>query len=311
MPRMRMISQRSLGGPEVLEVVDTERPAAGPGEVLVRVHAAGVNPADRKVRSGHVRLFGDPPFTLGHEFSGVVTEAGDKAGFRPGDEVFGWTTPPHGAYADYVVPPPISLAAKPVSIDHVHAAALPIAGLTAWQALVKVGQVRAGHRVLVHGAAGGVGHLAVQIAKARGAHVIGTARAAKHGFLRELGVDELIDHTTEDFARTRNVDVVLDTVSGEVGLRSLATLTPGGVVIDVVGLGFDRTAVKERAAANGLRFVEHNLEPIPGDLAALAELVDRDGLRPFVEETLPLTDAVKAHELGESGRVRGKVVLVP
>jgi NADPH:quinone reductase-like Zn-dependent oxidoreductase len=307
-----MISQRSLGGPEVLEVVDTDRPDPGPGEVLVQVRAAGVNPADRKVRSGYVRLFGDPPFTLGHEFSGVVTEVGaEVGGFRSGDEVFGWVTPPHGAYADYVVVPATSLAIKPTSIDHVHAAALPIAGLTAWQALVKVGQVRAGQRVLVHGAAGGVGHLAVQIAKARGAHVIGTARAAKHDFVRELGADELIDHTTEDFTRTRNVDLVLDTVSGEVGLRSLATLYPGGALIDVVGIGFDRTAVKERAAAGGLRFVEHNLEPAPGDLAALAEVVDRDGLRPFVTETLPLTDAAKAHELTESGQVRGKVVLVP
>lgn len=312
MPRMRMISQRSLGGPEVLEVVDTERPTPGSGEVLVRVHAAGVNPADRKVRSGYVRLFGDPPFTLGHEFSGVVTEVGQEVGgFQPGDEVFGWVTPPHGAYADYVVVPATSVAAKPASIDHVHAAALPIAGLTAWQALVKVGQVRAGQRVLVHGAAGGVGHLAVQIAKANGAHVIGTARAAKHDFLRELGADELIDHTAEDFADTRNVDLVLDTISGEVGLRSLATLNPDGAVIDVVGIGFDRTAVKERAAASGLRFVELNLEPAPGDLAALAEVVDRDGLRPFVAETLPLTDAVKAHELTESGQLRGKVVLVP
>ncbi|WP_381833269.1 NADP-dependent oxidoreductase [Streptomyces monticola] len=309
---MRAISQRSIGGPEVLEVVEVERPAPGPGEVLVRVRAVGVNPADRKVRSGHVRLFGDPPFTLGHEFSGVAVESGrDADSFRSGDQVFGWVTPPHGAYADYVVVPQTSLAAGPTTLDHVHAAALPIAGLTAWQALVKVAQVHAGQRVLVHGAAGGVGHLAVQIAKTCGAYVIGTARAAKHGFLRELGADELIDHTAEDFTRTRDVDVVLDTVSGETGLKSLATLSPDGVVIDVVGIGFDRTAVKERAAASGLRFVEYNLDPGPGDLTALADLVDRGGVRPSVQETLPLTEAAKAHELGESGRVRGKVVLVP
>nr|QEO73924.1 crotonyl-CoA reductase / alcohol dehydrogenase [uncultured bacterium] len=259
-----------------------------------------------------MRLFGDPPFTLGHEFSGVVAEAGEGvSGFEPGDEVYGWVTPPHGAYAEYVVVPAASIAVKPTSIDHVHAAALPIAGLTAWQALVKVGQVRAGQRVLVHGAAGGVGHLAVQIAKTHGAHVIGTAWAVKHDFLRELGADELIDHTVEDFTRTRNVDLVLDTVSGDIGLKSLTTLNPGGVVIDVVGIGFDRTVVKERATASGLRFVEHNLEPTPGHLSALAELVDRDGLRPFVANTLPLAEAGKAHELGESGRERGKLVLVP
>jgi NADPH:quinone reductase-like Zn-dependent oxidoreductase len=305
---MRMISQRSLGGPDVLEVVETDRPVPGDGEVLVRVHAAGVNPADRKVRSGYVRLFGDPPFTLGHEFSGVVAEAD---AFRPGDEVYGWAVPPHGAHADYVVVPAASIAAKPASIDHVHAAALPIAGLTAWQAMVRVAQVRAGQRVLIHGASGGVGHLAVQIAKASGAEVIGVARAARHDFLRDLGADELIDHTTGDFTSVRDVDVVLDTVSGDVGLRSLVTLEPGGVVIDVVGIGFDRTVVKERAARMGLRFVEFNLDPAPGDLAALAEVVDRDGVRPYVAETLPLTDAAKAHELGESGQVRGKIVLVP
>ncbi len=305
---MRKISQRTLGGPEVLEVVEAERPVPGPGEVLVRVRAVGVNPADRKVRSGFVRLFGDPPFTLGHEFSGEVAESNGT--FRPGDEVYGWVTPPHGAYADYVVVPEDSLAAKPSSIDHVHAAALPIAGLTAWQALVQA-DVRQGQRILVHGAAGGVGHLAVQIAKSRGAQVIGTARAAKHDFLRQLGADELIDHTTEDFTRLRDVDVVLDTVSGDVGLRSLPTLRPGGTVIDVVGIGYDRTAVSEQAAATGRRFVEHNLAPTPADLTALAAAVDRDGLRPSVDRTLPLTDAAKAHELGESGTVRGKVVLVP
>jgi len=310
MPRMRVISQRSLGGPDVLEVVDVERPAPGPGQVLVGVRAAGVNPSDRKVRSGYVRLFGDPPFTLGHEFSGVVSEVGASVdGFRVGDEVFGWVNPPHGAYADYVVVPSTSLAAKPTSLDHVHVAALTIAGLTALKALEKVDQVRPGRRVLVHGAAGGVGHLAVQIAKARGAHVIGAARAAKHDFLRRLGVDELVDYEAEDFARTRDVDVVLDTIGGEVGLRSLATLNPGGAVVDVVGLGLDRTVVRERAEASAVRFVEFNLTPEPGDLDALVRLADRDGVAPVVEEVLPLTEAGRAHSLCESGQVRGKVVL--
>ncbi|WP_129841008.1 NADP-dependent oxidoreductase [Streptomyces sp. RFCAC02] len=310
MPTMRMISQRSLGGPEVLEVVAAERPAPGPGEILVRVRATGLNPADLKVRSGFIRRFGPPPFTLGHEFSGVVAETGgDAGGFRPGDEVYGWTPPPRGSHADYVVVPAAWIAAKPAAVDHIHAAALPIAGLTAWQALVPAGRVRAGQRVLIHGAAGGVGHFAVQIAHARGAHVIGTARAAKHTFVRDLGADEVIGR--EDFTDLRDIDLVLDTISGDVGLRSLATLAPDGVVIDVVGRGFDRTVVKERAAASGRRFLEVNLEPSPEALTALAALVDREGLRPCVTETLPLTDAAKAHELCESGRVRGKVVLVP
>ncbi|WKU46192.1 NADP-dependent oxidoreductase [Streptomyces sp. VNUA116] len=309
---MRVITQHSLGGPEVLEAAEADRPTPGPGEVLVQVHATGVNPADWKVRSGHVRWFGDPPFVLGHEFSGVVAETGSPdSGFRPGDEVFGWAMPPHGSNAECVLVPETSVAAKPGNIDHVHAASLPIAGLTAWQALVNIARVQAGQRVLVHGAAGGVGHFAVQIAKARGAHVTGTARTVKHEFLRGLGADELIDYTTTDFTTVQTVDVVLDTISKDYGPRSLRTLNPGGILIDVVGVGVDRTAVKEQAEANGLRFVEYYLEPTPADMAGLAGLVEEGSLRPVVQEVLPLSDAAKAHELSESGRVRGKIVLVP
>ncbi|MFD9564118.1 NADP-dependent oxidoreductase [Streptomyces sp. NPDC059994] len=309
---MRVIKQLSFGGPEVLEVAEADRPSPAPGEVLVRVHATGINPADWKVRAGHVQWFGEPPFVLGHEFSGVVDEIGEGgSGFRPGDEVFGWVTPPRGSHADYVLVPETSIAAKPTTLDHVHAAALGIAGLTAYQTLVNIAQVQPGQRVLVHAAAGGVGHFAVQIAKARGAYVIGTARTAKHAFLRELGADELIDYTTADFTSLRDVDVVIDTISKEYGPRSLRTLKRGGILIDVVGVGVDRTAVTEQAQANGVRFLEYYLEPTPADLAGFADLIDRAGIRPSVAETLPLTEAARAHELSESGRVRGKLVLVP
>ncbi|MET9500606.1 NADP-dependent oxidoreductase [Streptomyces sp. NPDC006622] len=257
-------------------------------------------------------FFGDPPLVLGHEFSGVVHEVGEAVrAFRPGDEVFGWVTPPHGSHADYVLVPETSLAAKPTTLDHVHAGALGIAGLTAYQTLVNIAQVRRGQRVLIHAAAGGVGHLAVQIAKARGAYVIGTARSAKHAFLRELGVDELIDYTTDDFTRLREVDVVIDTISNDYGPRSLRTLDRGGMLVDVVGVGVDRTAVRQQAQAAGVRFVEYFLQPNPADLAGFADLLDRSGVRPFVERTLPLTEAAQAHELSESGRVQGKIVLIP
>ncbi|CAM5457061.1 NADP-dependent oxidoreductase [Streptomyces abikoensis] len=309
---MRVITQHSLGGPDVLEVAEADRPTPGVGEVLVQVRATAVNPADWKVRSGHVTWFGAPPFVLGHDFSGVVAEVGGSVSrFRPGDEVFGWTTPPHGSNAEYVLVPETAVVAKPAAVDHVHAAALPIAGLTGWQALVNIAQVRPGQRVLIHGAAGGVGHLAVQIAKARGAHVTGTSRAVNHAFLRDLGADELIDYTTTDFTTVRKVDVVLDTISNDYGPRSLRTLTPGGILIDVVGVGIDRTAVKAQAEAAGLRFVEFYLEPSPADLEGLAALAGQGALRPLVEETLPLSDAAKAHELSETGHVRGKLVLVP
>lgn len=309
---MRTITQQTLGGPEVLEIAEVAQPIPSPGEVLVQVHATGVNPADYKLRSGQVRLFGDPPFTVGHEFSGVVAEVGADAGtFRPGDEVFGWTDPPHGSHADYVLVPATSIAAKPHTLDHVHTAALPIAGSTALQALTRVTNVQAGQRVLIHGAAGGVGHLAVQIAKALGAHVIGTARTVNHAFLTGLGADELIDYTTTDFASLRDIDVLLDTISNDYGLRSLGTLVSGGSLVDVVGLGIDRTDVAKQAEAVGRRFVEFSLEPNPADFARLADLADQGRLRPAVHTTLPLTDAAKAHELIESHHIRGKIVLVP
>lgn len=311
MSTIRVVTQRTWGGPEVLELAEIDRPAPGPGTLLVRVHAAGVNAGDRRIRSGAVRVFGDPPLTLGTDFSGVVAAAGDPAGaHRPGDEVFGWVLPPHGSYAEYVVAPVTAVAAKPAAVDHVHAAALPIAGLTALQALERAG-VERGQRVLVHGAAGGVGHFAVQLAKRRGAYVVGTARAAKHAFLRELGADELLDHTAEDVRGLRDIDIVLDTVSGEPGFRTLETLVEGGVLVDVVGPGIDRGEVVRRAAETGRRFVVFDLAPSADGLAALAALVDEAELRPVVEEVLPLAAAGRAHELADAGQVRGKVVLVP
>ena len=311
--RMRAVSQYAYGGPEVLEVVETDRPTPRPGEVLVRVRAAGVNPADWKIRAGRVRRFGDPPFTLGLDLCGVVEAVGDRTTrFRPGDEVFGCSFPPRGAHAEYAVAPAEALAAAPAGIDHIHAGALPVAALTAWQPLVRVAAVRAGHRVLIHAAAGGIGHLAVQIAKARGAYVIGTAREGKHAFLRDLGADELIDYTTTDFAAVaRDIDVVLDPIGGDYGPRSLDTLAPDGILIDVRGTGPDRTAVREQAHLRGLRFVEFGFTPSGADLESIADLVQRGSLQAAVDQVLPLEAAAKAHELSETNRVQGKIVLVP
>ncbi|MBO2458835.1 NADP-dependent oxidoreductase [Actinomadura violacea] len=304
---MRAVIQRAWGGPDVLEVAEVPRPEAGPGEVLVRVAAAGVNPADWKIRSGAVRRFGEPPFTLGLDVAGVVEAVGGGvSGFRPGDAVFGNTAPPDGSYAEFVAVPQERLAHVPDGLDLVHAAALPTAALTAWQPLVRVAGVSAGQRVLVHAAGGGVGHLAVQIAKARGAYVIGTARAAKHAFLRGLGADELVDYTVEDFAEAvRDVDVVLDPIAGDYGPRSLRTLKPGGLLVDVRGTGPDRTEVRRLADEAGLRFTGFGFAPSGADLAELAGA----GVRAVVDEVLPLEDAAKAHALSETGRVAGKIVL--
>jgi NADPH:quinone reductase-like Zn-dependent oxidoreductase len=300
--KMRALTQHTFGGPEVLEIAQVDRPVPGSGEVLIRIRAAGVNPSDWKVRSGLLPRFGPPPFVLGLDFAGVREDTGA--------EVYGVVYPPQGSYAEFTVAPADHLAPQPSTIDHIQAAALPTAGLTSYQPLVNVANVGAGDRVLIHAAAGGVGHLAVQIAKARGAYVIGTARAAKHDFLRGLGVDELIDYTTTDFtAAVRDVDVVLDPIGAEYGVRSLNVLRPAGILLDVRGTGPDRTEVRSQAAARGISYVEFRMAPTTADLQAIARLVDDGTLRVSVDEVFPLEHAAKAQELSESGRVAGKMVL--
>ncbi len=312
-PQMRAVTQRRIGGPEVLEVGLVDRPRPGPGEVLVRIGAAGVNPADWKIRSGLVTRFGAPPFRLGLDLAGVVEQTGpDAHRFAVGDRVHGVALPPRGSYAEYTVTSESMLARTPDGLDAVHAAALPVTGLTAWQALVTVAEVRPGQRVLVHAAAGGIGHLAVQIAKARGAYVIGTARADNHAFLRDLGADELVDYTTTDFASALGgVDVVVDPIGADYGPRSLEVLAPTGVLVDVRGGGPDRTAVRELARARGLRFEQFGFTPAAADLEQLAALAASGSLRAEVARVLPLEAAAEAHTLGETNRTRGKLVLVP
>ncbi|MET7383854.1 NADP-dependent oxidoreductase [Streptomyces sp. NPDC005529] len=307
---MRAISQNVLGGPEVLEEVTVERPAPRPNEILVRVRAAGVNPTDWKHRANGGFL-GEPPFVLGWDVSGVVEATGiGVALFQPGDEVFGMLSYPfgHGSHAEYVTAPARAFTLKPASIDHTQAAALPLVSLTAWQALTERADVRPGQRVLIHAAAGGVGHVAVQIAKARGAYVIGTASAGKHDFLRSIGVDEPIDYTSVDFAEAvRDVDVVLDPIGGETGLRSLRVLRPGGVVVSIIPVGSDE--FYEEAERLGVRAIRMLVDADQAGMRAVAGLVEEGSLRATVAETFPLSDAAKAHALGETGRTAGKLVL--
>ncbi|WP_433678443.1 NADP-dependent oxidoreductase [Nocardia sp. CA-119907] len=297
---MLTITQRTFGAPEVLEIVEVDRPSAGPGEVLVQVAATGMNAADWKLRSGLVRKLGDPPFTLGFDVSGIVAEVGPGVEqFAVGDEVYGMVLSRHGAYAEYVVAQADFLAPKPASLDHIHAAAAPTAVLTAWQGLA---EVVAGQRVLVHAAAGGVGHFAVQIAKYRGAYVIGTARTANHEFLRDLGADEVIDYTTTDFAdAVRDIDVVFDLVGGAYGSRSLPVLADGGRLIDAQGNDVEDDPRYERLYVT----------PSGSDLRALSAWFDDGRLRVEIDQALPMAEVVKAHHLSESGRVRGKIILVP
>ena len=310
MTNMRVVEVSELGGPEVLRVASRPKPAPGPTEVLVAVHAAGVNPVDWKVRAGGGFL-GEPPFVVGWDVAGVVEAvAGGVTWLAPGDEVLGmpWFPRQAAAYAEYVTAPARHFVRKPASLSFAEAAGLPLAGLTAWQALVDTADVRPGRRVLINGAAGGVGHLAVQIAKARGAHVLGTARAAKHDFLRSLGVDEPIDYTAGDVvAQAGAVDVVFDMIGG----AHTATLAPavreGGIVIPLTGGLTDETA--EIARARGARATGLLVEPDHAGLAELVALVESGALRVHVERTFPLAEAAQAHRLGEAGRVTGKLVL--
>ncbi|MEU8775014.1 NADP-dependent oxidoreductase [Streptomyces sp. NPDC048606] len=306
---MRAIGQDTFGGPEVLKVVETERPEPAVAEVLVRVHAAGVNPTDSWHRATG-GLAGEI-VPLGWDLSGVVEAVGlGVTTLAPGDEVFGMPRHPvpAGTYAEYVTSPARHLVRKPAALSHVEAAALPLAALTAWQALVDTADVRPGQRVLVHAAAGGVGHLAVQIAKARGAHVIGTARAAKHDLLRAWGADEVVDYTRTEFeTATAPVDVVLDTIGGEYGPRSLKALRPGGFLVSLASPAEAHLA--ERARPLGLRAAFMAVEADPAGMREIAALVGAGRLRPAIDAVLPLERVAEAHERADTRRTTGKIVL--
>ncbi|MFS8098433.1 NADP-dependent oxidoreductase [Lentzea alba] len=301
---MRVITQKTVGDASVLEVAEVERPVPGPGQVLVKVGAAGVNPVDTYIRAGGFPALGEPPFTLGWDVAGTVEEAGE--GFEAGDEVYGLLTFPGtgGGYAEYAVVNASDLVRRPSWLTVEEAGAVPMVALTAWQALVGRGGLSAGQRVLIHAAAGGVGHVAVQIAKARGAYVIGTASAAKHDFLRSLGVDEVIDYRHEDFTEIDPVDVVFDAIGGDYAERSAKVLKPGGVLVSIIpgNPGFD----VDRAVDLGIRF-----ELFTGVSASGADLAALPQLRVQLDHVVPLADVAKAHELVESKRTTGKVVLVP
>ncbi|MFE4370833.1 NADP-dependent oxidoreductase [Streptomyces sp. NPDC056835] len=313
---MRAITQDTFGGPEVLRLTELARPQPLPTEVQVRVHAAGVNPVDWKTRAGGgmAGVLGEPPFVLGWDVSGVVTEVGFGVHtFQVGDEVYGmpWFPRQAGAYAEYVTAPARQFARKPASVGHDQAAAVPLAALTAWQSLVDAARVEPGQRVLVHAAAGGVGHFAVQFAKYLGAHVIGTAGAAKHDWLRSLGADELVDYTAVRFEdAVRDVDVVIDLVGDEhdmTSTRSLTTLRPGGLLVAVPsGVSPE---LHDAALAREVRASAYLVEPDGASLARIAELIDRGVVKVEVEDVLPLADAAEAHRRGERGRTRGKLVL--
>ncbi|WP_337993820.1 NADP-dependent oxidoreductase [Actinomycetospora straminea] len=310
---MRRITQDAPGGPEVLRVEEAPVPEPIPTEIRVRVTAAGVNPVDTKVRAGGAGLGDDmtaPPFTVGWDVAGVVDAVGmGVTRFAVGDRVFGmpWFPRQAGGYGEYVTAPSRHFAPIPDGVDDVTAAALPLAGLTAWQILVDTADVQRDQRVLIHAAGGGVGHLAVQIAKTRGAHVVGTASAGKHADLVALGLDEAIDHHTEEIAEaTRDIDVAVDLTEVN-GPSSLAVLRRGGLVVCVPS-GVPE-GLAEQAEAEGKRVTDFLVEPDGVALTGIARLIAEDVLTVRIAGTFPLEEAAAAHRELEKGSTAGKLVL--
>jgi len=309
---MKAVVLPEFGGPEVLAIEDVAVPEPIPTEIQVRVHAAGVNPVDFKTRQGRgmAHLLGDPPLRIGWDVSGVVSAVGGGVTrFSVGDEVFGmpWFPRQAGAYAEYVTAPSRHFAAKPAVLSHEEAAALPLAGLTAWQAIVDTIRLQSGDDLLIHGAAGGVGHLAVQIAAARGAHVLATARAEQAEMLARLGAERTIDYREERFEEfAAELDAVIDLVGTE-GERSLPVLRPGGMLVCVPSGSL--ADVKEKGEAMNRRVTGILVEPDLVGLEGLCHLVEDGKLEVHVAEVFDLERAAAAHRLAETSHGGGKIVL--
>jgi NADPH:quinone reductase-like Zn-dependent oxidoreductase len=309
---MTAVQLREWGGP--LELARIPRPEPLPTEVLVRVEAAGVNPVDVFTCQGRAynRAL-DLPHVPGWDVSGVVEAVGyGVTRFRKHDAVFGmpWFPRQAGAYAQYVTAPARHFAHKPAELTHAEAAALPLAGLTAWQMLVEVAQVQPGMQVLVSGGSGGVGHLAVQLAKALGATVTATGRPGKHGFLRQLGADHVVDYTAAPVAESvTGMDVVIELVGGDTCLAMLGTLRPGGLLVSAQAAW--APGLQDAALALGVRASGYLVEPSASGLEAIAGLVREGRLKPHVAETMPLAEAARAHALVAERHTLGKLVLLP
>jgi NADPH:quinone reductase-like Zn-dependent oxidoreductase len=297
---MRAVVIHETGGPEVLRLEEVDAPEPGEGEVLIRVSAAGVNPIDWKRRRS--LSADDLPAVLGAEVSGTV-EVSRADGFDEGDEVFGRTA--SGGYGELATASAEAIAKKPAGIGHEQAAAIPVGGMTAWQALFDRGGLEAGQTALIAGAAGGVGHFAVQFAKHAGARAIGTGSTRNRDFVLGLGADEYVDYTEQEVGEAvSDADVAFDTVGGETTESLLPAVREGGVLVTIAGAP-PEGAARERGVRAELLVMSPNAE----QLARIAELVAAGDVRVEIADVIPLADAPRAHELSESGHTRGKIVL--
>ena len=308
-PMMKAIVVHEYGGAEVLHYEEAPRPQPNDNEVLIRVIAASVNPVDAAIRSGkyaeyfHTKL----PLIPGMDAAGVIEKAGSKiTALKAGDPVYAFfTLREEGGYGEFALAKEGEVARKPSSITYEEAAAVPAAGSTAWQALVDAAKLGAGQTVLIHGGSGGVGHFAIQIAKARGARVIATASTANQEFLKKLGVDQAIDYTATKFEDVvKDVDVVLDAVGGDTLRRSYSVVKKGGIIVTIAGEP-DQAALD----AHGIRGVSISAAPKSETFAELTRLIEDGKVKPVVTQVFPLAEVAKAQEQIATRHTRGKIIL--
>jgi NADPH:quinone reductase-like Zn-dependent oxidoreductase len=308
MPIMNAIRIDMFGGPEVLHMRQVPVPEPSAGEMLVKIHAASINPVDYKIRSGKYPAVKEDklPYTLGRDVCGIVAAIGpDVENFAPGDAIYGVPGIDRGGYAEYVILKQHEAARKPQTLTDTSSAAIPLAGLTAWQGLFRYGGLTSGQRVLIHAGSGGVGHLAIQFAKAKGAYVITTVSKDHLDFVRQLGADEVVDYKKQRFEDTvRDIDMVYDLLGGETQDRSWGVLKKGGILVSTLN-----APSPEKAAAHGIRGMRYTVEEDGAELAEIAGLVDAGKVRPKVFKIFPLKEAKAAQELVEKGHTEGKVVL--
>ncbi len=302
--KMKAVLIREYGNNDVVQIEEVDRPEPRHGEILLKVHTAGVNPVDYKIRNGAGQRLGMTlPIPMGGELVGTIETLGPGVdGFEPGDAIFGMVHT--GAFAEYAVAKAADMVRTPSNLDFTQAAALPLAGSTAWQALFDEAGLAAGQRLLITASSGGVGSLAIQFAKARGAHVTAVASARNEEFVRGLGADEFIDYTSQPFEQAaRDMDVVFDTVGGEAFQRAFQTLKKGGFMVTVVAFPEDE------AKRHGVRVTRSFTRPSAKNLTAIKDLVEAGKVRPNVDAVLPFAEIRKALALSEGGRARGKIVL--
>ncbi len=294
------------GDKSVLNYTDVKSPEPEADEVLVKVRVAAVNPVDWKVRDGLGEVFGFKlPLILGCEITGTIEDVGaDVKNFKTGDKVFGFIAK-HGGYAEYVVAKESEIVKKPQDIDFKNAAAIPVGTLTAWQAIFDAANLTGGQKILIHGASGGVGSMAVQLAKAKGAYVVATASGKNEEFVKNLGADEFVDYTRAKFETVViDADVVFDTIGGDTQERSFQVLKKGGFLVSIVAPPSPESAEKYGVKAQMIA-----VQPNAEQLAEITELVEEGKVKTHVEKVLPLSEVKKAHKLSEARHTRGKIVL--